>query len=114
MQHFFNARGSTKSTRQLADIPPRWGRKAPRILEKNRNFKIEAEFGGLLGEMFQGFWARVGKCIRGAHLLMCEQNEAGLLSTVPPPEGAKRGHIEKFAPPCKDVTTPIHILALFM
>ena len=30
---------------------------------------------------------------------MCEQNRAGLLSTVPPPEGAERRPIEKFAPP---------------
>ena len=29
---------------------------------------------------------------------MREQNEAGLLSTVPPPEGGERGPIEKFAP----------------
>jgi len=29
---------------------------------------------------------------------MREQNKAGLLSTVPPPEGAKRGPIENFAP----------------
>ena len=30
---------------------------------------------------------------------MREQNQVGLLSTVPPPEGAERGPIEKFAPP---------------
>jgi len=49
--------------------------------------------------MFQGFWARAGKCFRGAHWLMCEQNVADLLSTVPPPDGAERWPIEKFAPP---------------
>jgi len=27
------------------------------------------------------------------------KNQVGLLSTVPPPEGAERGPIEKFAPP---------------
>ena len=91
MQRLFTVRGSTKRTRQVADIPLSWGRGAPQKLKKNRNFKIEAEFGGLWGEMFQGFWARAGKCYRGAHWLMCEQNRAGLLSTVPPPEGAERG-----------------------
>jgi len=48
--------------------------------------------------MFQGFWARAGTYFRGAHWLMCEQNQGGPLSTVPPPEGAERGPIEKFAP----------------
>ena len=67
-------------------------------LKKNRNFKIEAEFGGLWGGKFQGFLARAGKCYRGYHWLMCEQNRGGLLSTVPPPEGAEWGPIENFAP----------------
>jgi len=99
LQRLFTVRGSTKRTRQVADIPLSWGRGAPQKLKKNRNFKIEAEFGGLWGEMFQGFWPRAGKCYRGDHWLMREQNQAGLLSTVPPPEGAERGPIEKFAPP---------------
>ena len=30
---------------------------------------------------------------------MCEQNRAGLLSTVLPPEGAEWGPVKKFAPP---------------
>ena len=98
MQRLFTVRGSTKRTKQIADIPPPSGRGAPQKLKKNRNFKIEAEFGGLWGKMFQGFWPRAGKCFRGAHLLMREQNRAGLLSTVPPPEGAEWGPIEKFAP----------------
>ena len=98
MQRLFTVRGSTKRTRQVADIPPHWGRGAPQKLKKNRNFKIEAEFGGLWGGKFQGFLARAGKCYRGDHWLMREQNRGGLLSTVPPPEGAEWGPIEKFAP----------------
>jgi len=40
---------------------------------------------------------------------MCEQNPIGLLSTVPPPEGAEWGPIEKFAPPHAQIRgqTPI-------
>jgi len=84
----------------VANIPPRrLGRGALQKLEKNRNFKIEAKFGGLWGKIFQGFWPRAGKCFRSAHWLMCEQNETGLLSTVPPPEGVELGPIEKVAPP---------------
>jgi len=98
LQHLFIVRGSTKGTKDVADIPPRWGREAPQKLKKNRNFKIETDFGGLWGKIFQEFWARAGKCFRGAHWLMREQNEVGLLSTVPPPEGAEQGPIEKFAP----------------
>jgi len=88
-----------QNTREVANIPPLWGRGALQKLEKNRNFKIEAKFGGLWGKIFQGFWPRAGKCFRSAHWLMCEQNEAGLLSTVPPPEGIELGPIEKVAPP---------------
>jgi len=58
LQDLFNVRGSIKRTKQVADIPPRWGRGAPRNWKKNRNFKIEAEFGGLWGECFSGVLAQ--------------------------------------------------------
>jgi len=32
------------------------GAAEPRKIEKNRNFKIFAEFGGLWGKIFQRFW----------------------------------------------------------
>jgi len=56
LQHLFIVRGSTKRTSDVADIPPRWGRVAPQIVrKKNRNFKIDAKFGGLWEKYFRGF-----------------------------------------------------------
>jgi len=47
-----------------------------------KDFKVKNKILGHHG--ISGVWPAAGKCFRGAHWLMCEQNEAGLLSTVPP------------------------------
>jgi len=51
LQHLFIVRSSTKGTKDVADIPPRWGREAPQKLKKNRNFKIETVWRALGGNV---------------------------------------------------------------
>jgi len=43
------------------------------------------------GKIFERFWLGASKDFRNAHWLMCERNEAGVLSTVSPPVGAEWG-----------------------
>ena len=94
-----SVRSTTDRTRDIAPIDRSVGRAPPQKSEKNRNFQKLSRLWPALGKMFQGFSPEVGICCKGAHCLVKEQKRVGLHSTVSPPDGAERGHIEKFAPP---------------
>jgi len=91
LENFFTVWSSTKRSRELVDRLRRGGRGA----RKNWIEKIEiSKFKPSLvdsGKIFGGFWLGASKDFRNAHWLMCEQNEAGVLSTVSPPVGAEWG-----------------------
>jgi len=93
---FLLCRSSTKCVRNLVYRYRRGRSGAPQNWKKIEISKFLPSLAVSGGKYFSDFGS--GWFFRDAYCLMWEQNEAGLLSTVSPPEGAKRGPIEKFAP----------------